>query len=94
MQSLLRAQKITQKEFAQLIGIRYNTLRAWIYGNRYPDVISAYDMAKLLGVRIEYLVRGKVKPGSRLRLKQLKGQNAVSGKSKILPINPREENPI
>ena len=77
--------------FAQLVGLSYNTLRGWLYNNRLPDAETACDMAAILGVSVEYLVWGKCKPGNRQRIKQLKGEKSASDKIKLLVFKLGEE---
>ena len=55
---LLRAHKITQKKFSAYIGIKYATLKSWLYFSRLPDVYTACDIADALGVSVNFLVRG------------------------------------
>ena len=71
VQSLLKAYKMTQADLAEQIGVSYNTLRGWIYNNRYPDIYSAYKIAIIFGVGTEYLVMGKCKPGANQKKKPL-----------------------
>ena len=56
---ILRANKITQKNFAASIDLNYNTFKFWISYGYYPDAKTAYDIAVALGVTSEYLVAGK-----------------------------------
>ena len=56
---LIKAHKITQKEFAAYIGIPISTFRAWMHYKRVPDFITAFDIAVALGVSLEYLAKGK-----------------------------------
>ena len=56
---LIKTHKTSQEKIAVLIGIPFGTLRNWIYYNRIPDVITACDLAVVLGVSVEYLVYGK-----------------------------------
>lgn len=78
---LLKTHGLTQREFAGLIEVSYNTYRNWKYNNRYPDVFSGCNMARVLGVEIEYLLKGKV----RSRKKPIWEQDLSSEKAKILP---------
>jgi len=55
---LLRAQKLTQKELAALVDIKYSTLRFWLCYGYSPDVETACDIASVLGVTVEYLAKG------------------------------------
>jgi len=91
VQSLLKAHKISQEKFAQLLGMSYNTLRGWLYNNRLPDAQSACDMAKVLGVTVEYLVWGGHKSGIRQKIKPHKEQKIVSEKIKNLVLKLSNE---
>jgi transcriptional regulator with XRE-family HTH domain len=84
VQDLLKTHGITQVEFAGLVGIPYNTFRGWIYKNRQPDVISACVMASILGVEVEYLIRGRRRPKNRLKIPMPEEQESNTGKAKIL----------
>jgi len=54
----LRAQKISQKELAALVKMNYNTLKFWLCYGYYPDVETACDISRVLGVSVEYLTKG------------------------------------
>ena len=73
-QILIKARKISQENFARLVGINYNTYRCWKYNNRIPDAVSACDIANALGVTVEYLVKGKdqAMKKRKIALKQIK----------------------
>jgi len=90
VKSLLKANKLTQAELARHVGISYHTLRSWIYHKRFPDVSCAHEMANLLGVRVEYLIMGRVKSGSRQNLKSFMNQNHDSDHKKILKFKPEK----
>lgn len=92
VQGLLRVYKLTQAEFAKIVGVNYNTLRSWIYQSRFPDIISGCEMAQILGVKVEYLVQGRCKPGSRKKIKPVKDQSSVIEKKNILVFKNRDEN--
>ena len=55
---LIKAHKISQKNFAAYIGIPIRTFWGWIYRNCIPDASRACVIAEALGVTVEYLVRG------------------------------------
>jgi len=66
VKTLLKARKIPQNELAVLIGLKYSTLKFWICYGYSPDIDTACDIAELLGVTVEYLVRGiEAKRGKR-----------------------------
>ena len=58
IKKLIKAHKITQKKFADYIGINYNTFKNWMCYGIIPDVYSAFDIAVALGVSVEFLVTG------------------------------------
>jgi len=45
---LIKARKISQEKFVQLIGMNYHTFRCWKYNDRMPDAESACDIADTL----------------------------------------------
>ena len=55
---LIKAHKMSQKAFAQYIGISIKTFTGWIYRNCIPDASRACVIAQSLGVTVEYLVMG------------------------------------
>jgi len=55
---LLKAHRISQKQFAEYMGMPPGTFKSWIYRNDIPDAKSACQIAEGLGVTVEYLVRG------------------------------------
>ena len=58
VKSLMRAHKISQKDFSAYIGVSFQTFRCWLHYNRIPDAYTSCDIAEALGVSVEYLVRG------------------------------------
>ena len=91
VQGFLRAKKISQEKFAQLVGMNYNSLRSWIYNNRMPDAESACDMADILGVSVEYLVRGKCRAGSKKSIARINDDKTTNAKIKKLAIKLIEQ---
>ena len=84
VKSLLRAQKITQKELASLVGIKYSTLRFWLCYGYSPDVDIACDIASVLGVTVEYLAKGVKNKHVRKNVKKtLIKKNIVTGIIKL-----------
>ena len=63
--------KISQKNFAQSIGLNYNTMRFWLSYGYYPDARTTYDMAKALGVSMEYLLTGRNKQVMKNRKREM-----------------------
>jgi transcriptional regulator with XRE-family HTH domain len=58
---LLKAHKMTKKKFAEYMRISPHTFSGWIRYNRIPDTTTAYDMAVVLGVTLNYLPGGRKK---------------------------------
>ena len=55
---LIRAHNMTHRQFAGSIGISVNTFKSWMKHKRVPDTLTAYDMAGVLGVPLNYLLVG------------------------------------
>lgn len=75
---LLRAHKMTQKQFAEYLGVSVNTLTGWIRYERIPDTGTAYDMAIVLGVTLNYLLGGREAEIADWRLKELAARDAAA----------------
>jgi len=75
--ALMKAHNLTQKQFAEQLGISQNTVRGWIYHNRVPELSAAYAIAYAMGVSLEYLLGGKEKNITELRLKELELRKAA-----------------
>ena len=67
---LSRALKISQEQLAAQINVSYGTLRYWICYGYLPDAETTCDMADLLGVTVEYLVRGVDGKAAESRVKE------------------------
>ena len=88
---LVKAHKMTQKQFAEYMGISYNTLLGWIRYQRIPDTGTAYDMAVVLGVTLNYLLGGREADIAAWRLKELTARDAAA---KILKLTAEVENEV
>ena len=75
---LIKAHKMTHKQFADYMGISMNTFNGWIRYNRIPDTGTAYDMAVVLGVTLNYLLGGKEAEIADWRLKELAARDAAA----------------
>ena len=75
---LIKAHKMTQRQFAEYMGISENTFNGWIRHNRIPDTSTAYDMAVVLGVTLNYLLGGREAEIADWRLKELAARNAAA----------------
>lgn len=69
---LIKSKKITQQVLADDIGISFNTLQSWITKDRLPDVVSAFKIARALGVSVEYLVTGEDSNPYKTKIEELK----------------------
>ena len=58
VKKLMRAHKISQKEFSAYIDVSLPTFKCWIHNNRIPNAYTSCDIAEALGVSVEFLVRG------------------------------------
>ena len=74
---LIKAHKMTQRQFAEHIGVSVNTFSGWIRHKRIPDTSTAYDMAVVLGVTLNYLLGGREAEIADWRLKELAARNAA-----------------
>ena len=54
----IKGRRLSRKSFAESVNIPYNTFKSWIYYERSVEVGTAYDIAKALGVSVEYLITG------------------------------------
>jgi len=61
VKKLIREQKTSQEKFAARIGININTLKFWMCYGYYPDVRTAYKIADVLNVPLDYLMKRKEK---------------------------------
>ena len=75
---LIKAHKMTQKQFAEYMGISFNTLISWIRYKRVPDTATAYNMAVVLGVTLNYLLGGREANIADWRLKELNARDAAA----------------
>ncbi|MGN1103265.1 MAG: helix-turn-helix domain-containing protein, partial [Candidatus Coproplasma sp.] len=59
---IARARKekgLTQREVAETLGISNRTVSAWEQGRAYPDILSLYQLAEILGVTTDEILRGE-----------------------------------
>jgi len=75
---LIKAHKMTQKQFAEHIGISADTFSGWIRYKRIPDTGTAYDMAVVLGVTLNYLLGGREAEIADWRFKELAARDAAA----------------
>ncbi|MGN1373140.1 MAG: helix-turn-helix domain-containing protein [Candidatus Coproplasma sp.] len=50
---------LTQREVADILGISNRTVSAWEQGRAYPDILSLYQLAEILGVTTDEILRGE-----------------------------------
>ena len=92
VKKLIKAHKMTQKQFAEYINIPSGTFEGMMYHNREPVVSLALDMAKVLGVTVEYLATGSDKEIKNRRIKELSDRQSASQISRLsLQINKEAE---
>ena len=80
---LIKAHKMTQKQFAEHIGISVNTFSGWIRYERIPDTGTAYDIAVVLGVTLNYLLGGREAEIADWRYKELAAREAAANIIKL-----------
>jgi transcriptional regulator with XRE-family HTH domain len=68
---LIKAVNMTQEQFAVHLGINFNTLRNWIHYKRIPDLSTANDISIVLGVSLDYLLSGKDRDLTNIRIREL-----------------------
>jgi len=80
---LIKAHKMTHKQFTEYMGISLNTFNGWIRCKRIPDTSTAYDMAVVLGVTLNYLLGGKEAEIADWRFKELAAREAAANILKL-----------
>ena len=58
---LLKEKKITQAQAAKVCSRSLNTLRGWMSKDTIPPLEDAFELARYLGVSLEFLITGKEK---------------------------------
>ena len=69
---------MTQRQFAEHLGISYNTVRNWIHYNRVPALTDANNIAFIFGVTLNYLLNGKDRDITALRLREIEARKAAA----------------
>lgn len=49
---------LSQQQFADMCGVSKSTISRYICGERVPDLVHMYSMARVLGCRIEDIIEG------------------------------------
>ena len=80
---LIKALNMTQQQFADYLGISYYTLRGWIYHERTPEILAAYNVAIALGVTLDYLLVGKDRDIAGKRLMEIETRKAAARVMKL-----------
>ena len=68
---------MTQKQFAEYMGISAHTFSGWIRHKRIPDTGTAYEMAVVLGVTLNYLLGGREAEIADWRFKELAARDTA-----------------
>ena len=60
IRELMKLENLTQVALAGKIGVKQNTISAWVLGKKEPSIHSLWLLADYFGVEIDYLVGRKV----------------------------------
>ena len=60
IRELMKAENLTQVALASKIGVKQNTISAWVLGKKEPCIHSLWLLADYFDVEIDYLVGRKV----------------------------------
>ena len=75
---LIKAHKMTQKQFAEYLGVPLQTLYGWIKHDRIPDTATAYEIAVVLGVTLDFLLGGSEADTADFRIRELAARDAAA----------------
>lgn len=59
---------LTQKEFAEKLGVTYQAVSKWERGKNMPDIMLIRDIGNIFNVDFEYLLDGKVKKNNNFKI--------------------------
>lgn len=59
IKELMKEEQLTQSALAEKIGIKQNTISAWLLGKKEPSIRSLWLVADYFNVDIDYLVGRK-----------------------------------
>ena len=59
IKELMRENSLTQVALAEKVGLRQNTISAWLLGKKEPSIRSLWLLADYFNVEIDYLVGRK-----------------------------------
>ena len=91
VKQLLKAHKMTQKQLAKYLDVSEHTFSGWVRYNRIPDTATAYEMAIVLGVTLNYLFGGREAKIADWRLKELAARRAAA---RILKLSAQIEKEV
>ena len=74
---------MTHRQFADYMKISHHTFNNWIRYERIPDTGTAYDIAVVLGVTLNYLLGGREAKVADWRLKELTARSAAASILKL-----------
>ena len=66
---LIRIKAITQERTAKACGISFSTFRGWISKKYFPPIEDTYNLARFLGVSIDFLISGR-EPDRKIQIKE------------------------
>ena len=91
VRDLLKAHKISLADFAKRLNIPLSTFYSWLQYKRSVEVGTAYCIASSLGVSVEYLVTGKSRKSTELRMGQIKERKSAAVTIKKLFVELQKE---
>ena len=59
VKTLLKERNLTQDAAARVCGRSLSTFKGWMSKNIIPPLDNAFDLARLLGVSLEFLITGR-----------------------------------
>lgn len=61
IKSLRKKNNLTQREFADMLGVTYQAVSKWETGKNMPDIVLLHEISKIFDVDIDVLLTGKDK---------------------------------
>jgi len=87
----IKAKNTTQEWIAGQIGVPFGTFKKWLIRKTYPNLKEGIEIAKLLGVSVEYLVTGTEPEGldssERKLISAYRKLNSTDKENALLAIN-------
>lgn len=59
LKELMKEEKLNQVKLAEKIGVKQNTISAWLLGKKEPSITSLWLLADFFNVDIDYIVGRK-----------------------------------